>query len=403
MIMGSPWSPPAWMKDSGALGYGRLIDSDAVYATYADYFVKYVQAYAALGIDIRAITLQNEPHHEPYSYPGMRMERAEQSRLVQWLGPKFQAASITTRIIAWDHNWDEFNYPIFLLHDQAANPYIDGSAFHCYAGIVSNQSLVHNVHPDKDIYFTECSGGGWQPNFGANLMWDMSNLLIGATRHWAKTVIKWNIALDQDGGPKIDGGCTNCRGVVTIDKFTGEMTKNAEYYALGHASRFVLPGASRIASSDASGAVENVAFLNASGSFAVLVLNAESSAQSVEMTWRGQRFVYDLPERSVVTFTWPDAYNPPVEVWMTTADQTRRLHRMVDINFTGGTPPGDLDGDGDVDLDDHEVFAHCLGGPQVASPPSNCADTAFSASDLDSDGDVDAGDFARFQPLLGDT
>src|SRR5207244_4147395 len=123
--------------------------------------------------------------------------------------------------------------------------YIAGGAWHCYAGDVSAQTLVHDAHADKDAYFTECSGGGWAPNFADNLKWFVRTLIIGSTRGWAKGVLLWNLVLDEHDGPHT-GGCGNCRGVVTINSASGGVTRNVEYYALAHASRFVRPGARRV-------------------------------------------------------------------------------------------------------------------------------------------------------------
>lgn len=334
-IMGSPWSAPAWMKDSKHLFYGRLIDSDPIYDTYAEYFVKYVQAYAIeAGLAIDAITLQNEPHYEPYSYPGLRMEPPDQIRLAIRLGQRFQANNIQTKIVIWDHNWDNPGYPITVLNDPVARPYIAGSAFHAYGGSVSAQLQVVAAHPDKGIYFTECSGGDWAPNFGDNLMWDTSTLIIKAVRYYAKTVVKWNLALDQNHGPKLSGGCGNCRGVVTIDLYTGEVTREVEYYSLGHAAKFVRPGARRIASTEQAGMnIENVVFVNADGSTVVIALNPNTFRQNVEFKWKGQSFIYGLPRRSVTTFRWPDETNATVEVWVTTADQTKLLERQLTTAF----------------------------------------------------------------------
>jgi len=333
-IMGSPWSAPAWMKTSGQLGYGRLLESDAIYDTYAEYFVKYVQAYDAEGLAIDAVTLQNEPYYEPYSYPGMRMEPADQVRLTMHLGPKFQSNNIETKIVIWDHNWDNPAYPITVLNDISARAYISGTAFHAYAGDVSAQLQVVAAHPDKDIYFTECSGGDWAPNFGDNLMWDTSTLIIKAVRYYAKTVVKWNLALDQNHGPKSPGGCGNCRGVVTINTSTGDITKEVEYYSLGHAAKFVRPGALRIASTEQPGMnIENVAFVDTNGSTIVIALNPNTFRQNVELKWKGQSFIYGLPSRSVTTFRWPDEPNATVEVWMTTSDQTKLLKKQFATAF----------------------------------------------------------------------
>jgi len=333
-IMGSPWSAPAWMKDSEQLGYGRLADSDYVYQAYADYFVKYIQAYAAEGLAIDAVTLQNEPHYEPYGYPGMWMDPSDQARLAICLGQRLQANNIHTKIVIWDHNWDDPGYPITVLDDPEANSYIAGTAFHGYAGGPSAQLKVVKAHPDKDIYFTECSGGGWAPIFGDNLMWDISTLIIKAVRYYAKTVAKWNIALDENNGPKISGGCDNCRGVVTINQSTGQVTREVEYYSLGHAAKFVRPGAKRIASTEYAGQhIENVAFVNPDGSTVVIVLNPNTFRQNVQLKWKGQSFIYGLPARSVTSFKWPNESNARVEVWMTTADKTKLLERQDAMEF----------------------------------------------------------------------
>ncbi|WP_188889076.1 S-layer homology domain-containing protein [Paenibacillus radicis (ex Gao et al. 2016)] len=301
-IMASPWSAPAWMKDNGSLIMGKL--KLEYYGVYADYFVKFIQAYEAEGIPIDAITLQNEPHHEAANYPGMRMEPEDQAELVKHLGPAFEAAGITTKILVWDHNWDEPDYPIEILNDPEAKKYIAGSAFHGYAGKVENQAQVHDLHPDKDIYFTESSGGEFAPDFGSNVAWDVQNLIIGATRNWAKTSLKWNIALNNEHGPRV-GGCADCRGIVTIDEGTGSVKYNEEYYAYGQASKFVLPGAVRIKSNTyGAGSIEDVAYRNPDGSKVLLVLNSAKQSKTFKARWGTQSFTYTLPAGAVATFVW---------------------------------------------------------------------------------------------------
>ncbi|MDQ0062197.1 S-layer homology domain-containing protein [Paenibacillus harenae] len=301
-IVASPWSAPAWMKTNDSLIKGKL--KPEYYDVYARYFVKFIQAYEAEGIAIDAVTLQNEPHHEAGDYPGMRMEPEEQAAFVKRLGPAFEEAGIDTKILVWDHNWDEPVYPIDVLNDPEAKPYIAGSAFHGYAGSVENQSQVHDLHPDKDIYFTESSGGDFAPDFGSNVVWDTQNLLIGAMRHWAKTSLKWNIALDENHGPRV-GGCTDCRGIVTIDTGTDEITYNEEFYAFGHASKFIRPGAYRIKSNTfGSGSIENAAFLNPDGSKALLALNSSNGAKPFKVRWGSESFTYTLPAGAVATFVW---------------------------------------------------------------------------------------------------
>ena len=127
---------------------------------------------------------------------------------------------VRTEILDWDHNWDEPQSPLTVLDDSVARRFVAGVAWHCYAGDVAAQSQVHSVYPGKDVYFTECAGGAWAPNFGDNLRWNVRTLIIGATRHWARGVILWNLALDPQHGPHL-GGCADCRGVLTIDPLTG--------------------------------------------------------------------------------------------------------------------------------------------------------------------------------------
>ena len=148
-IMGSPWSAPVWMKDNGSSIGGSL--QPQYYGVYAQYFVKYIQAMKARGITIDAITPQNEPQHGGNN-PSMVMSAVQQADFIKnHLGPAFQAASITTKIIIWDHNCDNPNYPITILNDPAAKQYINGSAFHLYAGNINALSTVHAAHPDKHL------------------------------------------------------------------------------------------------------------------------------------------------------------------------------------------------------------------------------------------------------------
>jgi glucosylceramidase len=302
-LMGSPWSAPGWMKTSGSLIGGSL--KNEYFGTYANYIVKFIQAYEAAGLPIDSVTPQNEPHHVPADYPGMRMEAVQQAEWIKNdLGPALRKAGLDTKIVIWDHNWDEAYYPMTVLNDPEASRYIAGTAFHGYAGEVSSQSKVKEAHPDKDIYFTESSGGAWAPDFGGNLKWDMQNLIIGATRHSAKTVLKWNLALDEKGGPH-KGGCQDCRGVVTIDSATGAFTLNEEYYAFGHASKFVTPGASRIESTAFEpGSIENVAFQNPDGTIVLVALNSADAEKPFVVRWNGKSFRATLPAGAAATYVW---------------------------------------------------------------------------------------------------
>src|SRR5258708_16075734 len=177
-LVGSPWSPPAWMKTSGSLITGTL--KPEVFPSFADYFVKFVQAYGAEGVPIAAITLQNEPAFEPNNYPGMRLDRPQRAEVLgRHLGPALTRAGLKTQIWDWDHNWDLPQQPLGVLNDSMARRYVQAVAWHCYAGNVAAQTTVHSAYPDKDVYFTECSGGDWPPRFPHTPNFDFGHFIIG--------------------------------------------------------------------------------------------------------------------------------------------------------------------------------------------------------------------------------
>ncbi len=301
-LMASPWSAPGWMKTSGSVIGGEL--APQWHASYATYLRKFVEAYAAEGHPIDTITLQNEPLFTPNNYPGMGMSAAQQIDLIKnHVGPTLQAAGLETGILAYDHNWDDTDYPIAVLNDPDARQFVEGTAFHGYAGNVSAQTTVRNAHPDKTIHFTEISGGDFAPNFEDNLIWYSRNLTIGGARNWGSSVLMWNLALDQNGDPHL-GGCSDCRGVVTIDSNSGAVTHNEEFYALGHASRFLQPGAVRIGSTSIGNLIETAAFQNPDGSEVLLALNPSNSDQAFRGIRDGEHFNYTLPARGIATFVW---------------------------------------------------------------------------------------------------
>ncbi|NTV84549.1 MAG: glucan endo-1,6-beta-glucosidase, partial [Bacteroidales bacterium] len=303
-LMGSPWSPPAWMKTNGNLKGGKL--KEECYGVYADYFVRYIQEMAGQGIVIDAITPQNEPLYFTASYPCMEMQPAEQADFIKnHLGPKFSSAGINTKIIIYDHNWDNTNYAISILDDPGASAYITGSAFHAYAGQVMAMSTVHNAHPDKGLYFTEISGGEWAKVFSDNLIWYTENIFIGTTRNWSKVALFWNLVLNQYHGPQ-NHGCSDCRGVITISEFNGYVTKNEEYYALAHFSKFVRPGAVRISVIVPQGLTNTLAmaFVNPDGSKSLVVCNKGTDARTFSVIQGKKIFKYSLHPESVVTITW---------------------------------------------------------------------------------------------------
>lgn len=304
-VMASPWSAPGWMKTTDSLVKGQL--KPEFHGAFARYLVRYVDAMQAEGVPIFALTLQNEPHFEPNDYPGMRMPPATRAAVVgEHLGPLLKARGLKTQILEWDHNWDQAWSPLSMLADAKARQYVSGVAWHCYEGDVSAQSEVARHFPKLDVWLTECSGGEWKPHWAETLPWMMRNLVIGGTRNGARGVLMWNLALDPAYGPHL-GGCTDCRGMVTIDPATGQVTRNMEYYAFGHASRFVRQGAWRVDSETAAGGkpgLDHVAFTNPDGSTVLIVANSAAAPRRFTVQAPGRRFAYELPASGVATFVW---------------------------------------------------------------------------------------------------
>ncbi|MEO0469657.1 MAG: glycoside hydrolase family 30 beta sandwich domain-containing protein [Bacteroidota bacterium] len=302
-IMATPWSAPAWMKSNQSLTDGGTLKSE-FYAAYAQYFVQYLTEMDKLGISIAALTIQNEPLHQA-AYPSMSMRASEQLVFIRdHLGPALENAALETKIVIYDHNWDRVDYPLEVLADNEVRKYIAGTAFHCYAGDVNAMSQLQQSHPEKGIYFTECSGGNWATDFGANLAWNMESLFVGAPRNWAKTVLLWNLALDENSGPQ-NGGCTDCRAVVTVSS-NGSIERNVEYNLLGHVAAFVRPGACRIKSNETRVlGVSQVAFQNKDQSLAMVAYNHLGRPIQLEVeVGEGQAFRYELPAGMLVTFSW---------------------------------------------------------------------------------------------------
>lgn len=303
-VVALPWSPPAWMKGSGTMNGGDM--NTACFPSLAQYFVLYLQVYQQSGIPVYAISVQNEPLNSTSSYPSEYLAASDESDFIaNYLGPALNNAGMgTVKILAYEHNWDNTDYPESVL-GSSASPYVAGSSFHCYNGYVSAQSAVKAAYPGKAIWFTECSGTVGS-NFAGDLVWNSENLLIGATRNWARSISLWNLALDQNSGPT-NGGCLNCQGVVTVDTRTSPatITYNVEYYVLGHLAKFVVPGAHRIDSNtfNADG-IEDVAFQNPDGSIVLFALNSESAPETFSVSWKDAYFNYTLPSQSVATFEW---------------------------------------------------------------------------------------------------
>jgi glucosylceramidase len=296
-LMATPWSAPGWMKTSGSMVGGSLISGDE--SVLAQYLTKFVQAYGSQGIPISYLTVANEPQFSPASYPGMLMSASQETTIINDLAPDLSSAGVGgTKILAWDHNWDNTSYPEQVLAGTGNNT--AGVAWHHYGGTASSMTTVHNANPSKQELETE---GSWTSgaNWAQEILGQGGTTAIDSLRNWAQAVTFWNLALNASGGP-VTGNSCGCTAPVTTNG--SSVTYNAEYYILGQFSKFIHPGAVHI-DSNVAGSIDNVAFRNPDGSIALVALNNGSSAQSFQVSYGGSSFGYSLPGGAIATLTWP--------------------------------------------------------------------------------------------------
>jgi len=310
-VMLTPWSPPGWMKTSGSmLGSNPETKEKSslrpeFYPAYAAYLVKTIQGYQAAGVPVWALSVQNEPLYAPPTYSGMQMLAAEQAAFFgEALGPAMAAAGLKTKVMAYDHNWDRPDYPETVLKDAKAGALAAGTAWHHYGGDPSVMTKNHEEFPQKDQWVTESSGGTWQKG---NVFAEEAAELIAVTRNWARGYVLWALATDQNHGPVV-GGCDTCRGLVTIDLSDPAkpvVKPELDYYVLGQASRFLLPGAVRIASDEpAATKLKDVAFRNPNGTVVLYTLNDSDSSQDLRIGFHGKTVAATLRAGAVGTFVW---------------------------------------------------------------------------------------------------
>ncbi len=411
-VLATPWSPPAWMKTGDSLIGGRLVDDPRVYDAYARYLVKFVQAYARAGVTVDYLTVQNEPQNrKPSGYPGTDMPVRQEAAVIERLGPLLRAAGLDTKILGYDHNWTthpgdvastppgedpETDYPYKLLGSPASR-WLAGTAYHCYSGDPSAQTLLHDAFPKKGIWFTECSGSHGATDtpdqtFRGTLTWHARNIIIGTTRNWAKSAVNWNIALDEKSGPHL-GGCDTCDAQLTVND-DGTVTRNAEYYTIGHAAEFVRPGAVRIGSTSFgttgwNGQIMDVAFTNPDGSTALIVHNENDDPRSFAVAVGDQQFGYTLPGGALATFTWP------------ASKQLRPAYRAVPL--VGATATADPAGETPGAAVDGDASTRWSSGAAQAPGQYLQADlgrpTIFDRVQIDAGGNL--GDYARGWTLAG--
>jgi glucosylceramidase len=301
-VMATPWTPPPWMKDNGSYVQGWL--QSQYYAAYAQYFVKYIQAYQAAGVPIDYVSAQNEPTVGG-DYPGANWNGSGLAYFTKTnLLPALHAAGLSTKVLALDWNPDSYASFAAPTVDDASirnDPNFGGIAWHGYAGSVSTQTTIHNQYPNVPSFDTEHSGGTW---IGNQQKEDMENL-IDYTRNWGQSWVKWSLAVDQNMGPH-NGGCGTCTGLITVhngDSRSGQVDYTIEYYTMGQLTKFVKPGAYRISSND-NPTIRNVAWKNPDGSKALVAYNEATSPQQLRVNWGNESFAYTLPAGASATFTW---------------------------------------------------------------------------------------------------
>ncbi|KAK2462623.1 hypothetical protein APHAL10511_005356 [Amanita phalloides] len=235
-----PWSPPGWMKDSGTMNGGNLIPQ--YYGIYPSYLLKAVQGFQSQGIPIYAIGIQNEPQNNNPTYPTCTITAIAEAGLGNTLKVLLDGNGLgNVKIVAYDHNWiNASTYPVEVM--QYATFAFSGAAFHCYSGSVSEQQNFHNAYPNKELYFTECTGTIGS-DWWSDVKWHMNNIFIGSLQYWARSAVMWNLALDEHGNPKLPGtnSCGDgCRPVVTVNR-NGSYSFNQEFWSMAQASKAVIP------------------------------------------------------------------------------------------------------------------------------------------------------------------
>jgi glucosylceramidase len=337
-IIGSPWSAPSWLKvmDSliGLNNKNTLIDDDKIYNTYASYFIKTLSAFRQRGIHINYFTLQNEPlFGDGKDYPGMFLSSQQAFRLGQKVFEKLEkvnrAGVQKTYIIGYDHNWDNYSYPIDLLNVQeqenaGKQKVFAGTAWHCYGGTMSEAlDAMTAVYPNFEQHITECTGSypddtcditRGMEGFGYNHEWDMQNLFLGAVSHNAKSGTKWILALDENCGPVLSTVTyKNGRPFVSIPKYattSADIKYNQDFWTASHLSRFFEAGAVRIGrsiSSSKTSSANNLLLecVSKSAKTTCMVANLNhQNAYSLQVEDGSVSFSYNIPPWATAVLQW---------------------------------------------------------------------------------------------------
>ena len=299
-LFSSPWSPPGWMKAGGTMLGGSMRKSS--FAVYARYLTKFLQGYEAEGVNIDAITSQNEVDTDqdgrmPACLWG---QEYEVEFVARHLGPELARNKLATKIWILDHNYNLWGRALCTLDEPGVSQFVDGVAWHGYGGEPAAMTRVHEAHPDKHDYWTEGGPDYTDPTYLTEwTKW--SATFTGILRNWARCIVGWNLALDEKGRPNV--GPFSCGGLVTIHSGTKEITRSGQYWAFAHYSRAIRRGARRIGSEGVIESVSHAAFANPDGSTAVVLTNA-GVERKVRLELAGRMAEIALPADSVATLTW---------------------------------------------------------------------------------------------------
>jgi glucosylceramidase len=307
-LFASPWSPPAWMKTNGQMNGGGKLRAEYRHA-WAQYYVRYIQEYAKEGIPIWGLTVQNEPEAAQTWDSCLYTGEEERDFIKDCLGPALMEAGLgDIKLIIWDHNRDRmYERAKAVLDDPQAAHYVWGVGFHWYCGDhFDNVQMTHDAYPDKHLIFTEgCQEGG--PHVGSWLTGERyAHSIINDLNRWTVAWVDWNLVLDETGGPNHVGNY--CSAPILADTQAGEILYQSAYYYIGHFSRFIRPGARRVACAKTLDALDATAFLNTDGSVALVVLNRCGQAADFLLKAQGWQAETDIPAHGIKTYLFEDTH-----------------------------------------------------------------------------------------------
>jgi glucosylceramidase len=298
-LFSSPWTPPGWMKVGGSMLGGSM--RRGLLPVYAEYFVKFLQAYQAEGVTIQAVTPQNEVDTDQDGrMPACLWPQEYEIEFVRALGPRLERNGLKTKIWVIDHNYNLWGRAVAELDDTGLSKYCNAIAWHGYVGKPEMMSRVHEYHPDAEMYWTEGGPDYASPDYLTDwAKWGKT--FTGILRNWCRSITAWNLALDEKGRPNI--GPFPCGGLVTINSGSHEITRSGQYWAFAHFSRSIERGALRIDSQSTLSDVHHVAFENLNGK-KVLVLTNSGEKQTITLRLRTSETLIPMAKNSVATLTW---------------------------------------------------------------------------------------------------